>query len=113
MCAHGQRTILVVRAMNHGGSVLGFSLELRSDDVELMGYILTISLLELQAAYIINGNCKNVMNMSQSDQLELWRSIMDGMHLICRVYDTMASFIPQMTYFCQFIMCKVKCIVLV
>ncbi|KAF3626533.1 Autophagy protein 5 [Capsicum annuum] len=32
----------------------------------------------LTAAYIINGNCKNVMNMSQSDQLELWRSIMDG-----------------------------------
>ncbi|XP_049369676.1 autophagy protein 5 isoform X2 [Solanum verrucosum] len=31
-----------------------------------------------EAAYIINGNCKNVMNMSQSDQLELWRSIMDG-----------------------------------
>ncbi|KAG5620706.1 hypothetical protein H5410_005924 [Solanum commersonii] len=72
------RTMLVVRATNHGGSVLGFSLELRSDDVELMGYILTISLAELQAAYIINGNCKNVMNMSQSDQLELWRSIMDG-----------------------------------
>nr|APT43517.1 autophagy protein ATG5 [Nicotiana benthamiana] len=31
-----------------------------------------------EAAYIINGNCKNVMNMSQPDQLELWRSIMDG-----------------------------------
>ncbi|XP_059297179.1 autophagy protein 5 [Lycium ferocissimum] len=31
-----------------------------------------------EAAYIINGNCKNVMNMSQFDQLELWHSIMDG-----------------------------------
>ncbi|KAJ6752705.1 AUTOPHAGY PROTEIN 5 [Salix koriyanagi] len=31
-----------------------------------------------EADYIINGNCKNVMNMSQSDQVELWRSIMDG-----------------------------------
>ncbi|OMO88847.1 Autophagy-related protein 5 [Corchorus olitorius] len=31
-----------------------------------------------EAAYIINGNCKNVMNMSQSDQLDLWRSVMNG-----------------------------------
>ncbi|XVF80781.1 hypothetical protein PTKIN_Ptkin15bG0102800 [Pterospermum kingtungense] len=31
-----------------------------------------------EAAYIINGNCKNVMNMSQSDQLELWSSVMSG-----------------------------------
>lgn len=31
-----------------------------------------------EAAYIINGNCKNVMNMSQSDQVELWHSIMSG-----------------------------------
>ncbi|KAL5743602.1 hypothetical protein ACOSQ2_026718 [Xanthoceras sorbifolium] len=31
-----------------------------------------------EAAYIINGNCKNVMNMSQSDQVELWRSVMNG-----------------------------------
>ncbi|KAH9680598.1 Autophagy protein 5 [Citrus sinensis] len=30
-----------------------------------------------EAAYIINGNCKNVMNMSQSDQVELWRSVMN------------------------------------
>lgn len=32
-----------------------------------------------QAAYIINGNCKNVMNMSQPDQVELWRSVLNGM----------------------------------
>ncbi|EEF35798.1 autophagy protein 5 [Ricinus communis] len=31
-----------------------------------------------EADYIINGNCKNVMNMSQSDQVELWRSVMNG-----------------------------------
>ncbi|XP_031391463.1 autophagy protein 5 [Punica granatum] len=31
-----------------------------------------------EAAYIINGNCKNVMNMSQPDQLELWRSVSNG-----------------------------------
>lgn len=30
-----------------------------------------------EAAYIINGNCKNVMNMSQSDQVDLWRSILN------------------------------------
>ncbi|KAI5648190.1 hypothetical protein M9H77_34195 [Catharanthus roseus] len=31
-----------------------------------------------EAAYVITGNCKNVMNMSQSDQSELWRSILNG-----------------------------------
>ncbi|ONI36301.1 hypothetical protein PRUPE_1G579800 [Prunus persica] len=31
-----------------------------------------------EAAYIINGNCKNVMNMSQPDQVELWRSVLNG-----------------------------------
>ncbi|KAK2652769.1 hypothetical protein Ddye_012625 [Dipteronia dyeriana] len=31
-----------------------------------------------EAAYIINGNCKNIMNMSQSDQVELWCSVMNG-----------------------------------
>uniref|UniRef100_A0A5B6ZTT2 Autophagy protein 5 n=1 Tax=Davidia involucrata TaxID=16924 RepID=A0A5B6ZTT2_DAVIN len=31
-----------------------------------------------EAAYIINGNCKNVMNMSQSDQVELWRAVLNG-----------------------------------
>ncbi|KAJ6793188.1 autophagy protein 5 [Iris pallida] len=28
-----------------------------------------------EAAYIINGNCKSVMNMSQADQYELWQSL--------------------------------------
>ncbi|KAK1322433.1 Autophagy protein 5 [Acorus calamus] len=31
-----------------------------------------------EAVYIINGNSKTVMNMSQADHLELWRSIMKG-----------------------------------
>lgn len=31
-----------------------------------------------EAAYIISGNCKNIMNMSQSDQTELWRSVLNG-----------------------------------
>ncbi|GER27241.1 autophagy protein 5 [Striga asiatica] len=31
-----------------------------------------------EAAYVINGNCKNIMNMSQSDQAELWRSVLNG-----------------------------------
>ncbi|XP_061347820.1 autophagy protein 5 [Gastrolobium bilobum] len=31
-----------------------------------------------EAAYVINGNCKNVMNMSQPDQVELWHSVLNG-----------------------------------
>ncbi|XP_028800582.1 autophagy protein 5 [Neltuma alba] len=31
-----------------------------------------------EAAYIILGNCKNVMNMSQTDQVELWQSVLKG-----------------------------------
>ncbi|KAL5125282.1 Autophagy protein 5 [Glycine soja] len=30
------------------------------------------------AAYVINGNSKNVMNMSQTDQVELWGSVLNG-----------------------------------
>ncbi|KAL0823638.1 hypothetical protein Bca101_047315 [Brassica carinata] len=36
------------------------------------------AIVHLLAAYIINGNCKNVMNMSQSDQEDLWTSVMNG-----------------------------------
>lgn len=42
-----------------------------------------LNLLLLQAAYIINGNSKNVMNMSQTDQAELWRSVLNGMSANC------------------------------
>ncbi|KAJ4974032.1 hypothetical protein NE237_007206 [Protea cynaroides] len=31
-----------------------------------------------EADYVINGNCKNVMNMSQSDQVDLWRYVVNG-----------------------------------
>ncbi|KAL4186343.1 hypothetical protein AMTRI_Chr09g33420 [Amborella trichopoda] len=31
-----------------------------------------------EAAYIMNGNCKCVMNMSQPDQLMLWQSVVKG-----------------------------------
>ncbi|WZZ22185.1 hypothetical protein YC2023_123572 [Brassica napus] len=37
------------------------------------------------AAYIINGNCKNVMNMSQSDQEDLWTSVMNGVAFAFRI----------------------------
>ncbi|RDX77576.1 Autophagy protein 5 [Mucuna pruriens] len=30
-----------------------------------------------EAAYVINGNCKNVMNMSQPDQVDLWGSVLN------------------------------------
>uniref|UniRef100_A0A0A0L6X2 Autophagy protein ATG5 alpha-helical bundle region domain-containing protein n=1 Tax=Cucumis sativus TaxID=3659 RepID=A0A0A0L6X2_CUCSA len=32
-----------------------------------------------EADYIINGNTKNVMSMSEPDLLELWRSVSNGM----------------------------------
>ncbi|CAN0913999.1 Autophagy protein 5 [Linum grandiflorum] len=31
-----------------------------------------------EADYIINGNCKNVMHMSQSDQMDLWNSVVNA-----------------------------------
>ncbi|KAL6530994.1 autophagy protein 5 [Orobanche hederae] len=39
-----------------------------------------------EAAYVINANCKNIMNMSQSDQTELWRSVLDGAELSSLMY---------------------------
>lgn len=43
----------------------------------------------LQAAYVINGNCKNVMNMSQPDQVELWGSVLNGKTFIFIFYRKM------------------------
>jgi len=34
--------------------------------------------LLLQATFIITGNSKSVMNMSQADQVALWESVMKG-----------------------------------
>nr|GLL21281.1 autophagy protein 5 isoform X2 [Ipomoea trifida] len=44
-----------------------------------LGFYLFIPYLSfaVQGAYIINGNCRNIMNMSQSDQSELWRSVVN------------------------------------
>lgn len=54
-------------------------MELGAESQIGLSFSLTVSQnFFLQAAYIINGNCKNVMNMSQSDQVELWRSVMNG-----------------------------------
>lgn len=42
-----------------------------------------------QADYIINGNCRNVLHMSPSDQVELWRAVVDGMsacYALCLSY---------------------------
>jgi len=45
---------------------------------KLVSLLLRSNMLYLQAAYVINGNCKNVMNMSQADQFELWQSVLKG-----------------------------------
>lgn len=34
--------------------------------------------LNMQAAYVINGNSKNIMNMAQADQFDLWQSLVKG-----------------------------------
>ncbi|KAK9085667.1 hypothetical protein Sjap_026078 [Stephania japonica] len=47
-----------------------------------------------EAAYIINGNCKNIMNMSQADQLDLWRSLVNGKLLT--LYDTLKILLPEL-----------------
>ncbi|KAL5129181.1 Autophagy protein 5 [Glycine soja] len=45
---------------------------------DLVFTVINWILILLQAAYIINGNSKNVMNMSQTDQVELWGSVLNG-----------------------------------
>ncbi|MBA0686569.1 hypothetical protein Goari_014167, partial [Gossypium aridum] len=52
--------------------------EVSTDVLEIDSTAFMGNSLLLMAAYIMNGNCKNVMNMSQSDQLELWHSVMNG-----------------------------------
>ncbi|KAG0502168.1 hypothetical protein HPP92_002240 [Vanilla planifolia] len=44
----------------------------------LISYVRNLRPWNLTAAYIINGNCKNIMNMSQADQSELWQSLIKG-----------------------------------
>lgn len=45
---------------------------------DLVFTVINWILILLQAAYVINGNSKNVMNMSQTDQVELWGSVLNG-----------------------------------
>lgn len=70
---------------------------------------LTKPQIHLQAAYIINGNCKNVMNMSQPDQSELWRSVLNGNFVIH--LGQIFHFFPFLTFFMNsgiWLMCNKK-----
>ncbi|GAV61759.1 APG5 domain-containing protein [Cephalotus follicularis] len=63
-----------------------------------------------EAAYIINGNCKNVMNMSQSDQVELWNSVMNAGNLeaYLRVSSKLKLGIVEDEYSVNFSSCSTK-----
>ncbi|XP_048437650.1 autophagy protein 5 isoform X2 [Pyrus x bretschneideri] len=72
LCAEPERPWnLTVHFRGYPGNVL-----IPCDDEDTVKWSFINSLKE--AAYIINGNCKNVMNMSQPDQVELWRSVLNG-----------------------------------
>ncbi|KAL6959687.1 autophagy protein 5 [Sarracenia purpurea var. burkii] len=74
LCAEPERPWnLMVHFRGYPGNILS---PCEGDDSVKWSFI--NSLKEVRAAYIINGNCKNVMNMSQSDQVELWRSVVNG-----------------------------------
>ncbi|CAL9127767.1 unnamed protein product [Musa acuminata var. zebrina] len=45
-----------------------------SEDTVKWSYINSLK----EAAYVINGNCKNIMNMAQADQFDLWQSLVKG-----------------------------------
>ncbi|XP_050159018.1 autophagy protein 5-like isoform X1 [Malus sylvestris] len=72
LCAEPERPWnLTVHFRGYPGNIL-----IPCDDDDTVKWSFINSLKE--AAYIINGNCKNVMNMSQPDQVELWRSVLNG-----------------------------------
>ncbi|XP_022759387.1 autophagy protein 5 isoform X2 [Durio zibethinus] len=72
LCAEPERPWnLTVHFRGYPGTVL---IPCEGEDSVKWSYINSLK----EAAYIMNGNCKNVMNMSQSDQLELWHSVMNG-----------------------------------
>ncbi|KAL9266439.1 Autophagy protein 5-like protein [Drosera capensis] len=50
-----------------------------------------------EAACIIAGNCKSVMNMPQSDQLDLWRAVLNGTCLPLR-FSSIASLLCFFTF---------------
>lgn len=72
LCAEPERPWnLTVHFRAHPGDVLT---PCEGEDGVKWSYINSLK----EAAYIINGNCKNVMNMSQADQFELWQSLVKG-----------------------------------
>ncbi|PON75258.1 Autophagy-related protein [Trema orientale] len=72
LCAEPERPWnLTVHFRGYPGTVL---IPCEGEDSIKWNYINSLK----EAAYIINGNCKNVMNMSQADQVELWRSVLNG-----------------------------------
>ncbi|XP_050375982.1 autophagy protein 5 [Argentina anserina] len=72
LCAEPERPWnLTVHFRGYPGSVL---IPCEGEDSIKWSFINSLK----EAAYIINGNSKNVMNMSQPDQVELWRSILNG-----------------------------------
>ncbi|KAJ7964409.1 Autophagy protein 5 [Quillaja saponaria] len=69
LCAEPERPWnLMVHFRGYPSNVL---LPCDGEDSVKWGFINSLK----EAAYLINGNCKNVMNMSQPDQVELWRSV--------------------------------------
>ncbi|KAJ0966767.1 hypothetical protein J5N97_023684 [Dioscorea zingiberensis] len=72
LCAEPERPWnLTVHFRGHPGETL---IPCESEDNVKWSFINALK----EAAYIINGNCKNVMNLSQADQFELWQSLMKG-----------------------------------
>ncbi|KAH7669364.1 autophagy-related protein 5 [Dioscorea alata] len=72
LCAEPERPWnLTVHFRGHPGETL---IPCESEDNVKWSFINALK----EAAYVINGNCKNVMNLSQADQFELWQSLMKG-----------------------------------
>ncbi|CAH9069996.1 unnamed protein product [Cuscuta epithymum] len=71
LCAEPERPWnLTVHFRGYPGSILT---PCEAEDTVKWSFINSLK----EAAYIINGNCKNIMNMSQIDQSELWRSVLN------------------------------------
>ncbi|KAL6180641.1 hypothetical protein ACLB2K_047302 [Fragaria x ananassa] len=72
LCAQPERPWnLTVHFRGYPGNIL---IPCEGEDSIKWSYINSLK----EAAYIINGSCKNVMSMSQPDQVELWRSVLNG-----------------------------------
>lgn len=72
LCAEPERPWnLTVHFRGYPGNIL---IPCDGEDSVKWSYINSLK----EAAYIIHGSSKNVMNMSHPDQVELWRSVMNG-----------------------------------